>query len=193
MNISSKVILVLFACGLAMGLVGSVIADEPQDASAPALATHTSHVLDGWALGGAYNVVAMGSDGPIEDTLRGPALCIVRHNPGGIGLDMAFTYILPTGSADFTGLSADVAITYGLPLTPSTLLLAKGGAVAYVGGDRYSSSWLGGDLAIYPGIGIAQRVLGPLTLTLEVDARFWLGYDGGWTTFGGRLGLLFIL
>jgi len=175
-----------------MGLVGSVMADETQDMQTSNVDGRTLHSLDGWALGGAYSIVAMGGDGPIVDTLHGPALCIVRHNPGGIGLDMAFTYILPTGWDEFTGFSADIAITYGVPITPSTLLLPKSGVVAYVGGDRYSSSF-GGDFAVYPGIGIAQRVIGPLTLTLEANVRLWLGYDGGWTTFGGRLGLLFVL
>jgi len=187
MNKLTNVVLLVCACGIVQATDSVAVGGEAPDSLASTMDSRTPHVLDGWAIGGAYSIVSLGSDSDSEDTLRGPSLCIVRHNPTGIGLDMAFTYVVPTGFYDFTGLSVDIAITFAVPLTVSTLALAKAGGVAFVGGN--SDGGGGGNAAFYPGIGIAQRLLGPLTITAEADIRFWVGY-GGWQSFGGRLGLL---
>ena len=190
MNTPAKLIQTLVAAGVMVCMCAEAWADEVSSRSASNIECERQHVLDGWALGVAFSIIAMGRNGPIEDTLRGPSVYIALLNPGGIGFDFGVTYLEPTGFHNFTGLSADAALSYGFPITRSTMFLLRGGVVGYVGGN--SDGGGGGDVAIYPGIGVVQRLVGPLAASAEVAERFWLAYDG-WQSFGARLGLLLTL
>ncbi len=189
MNTPAKFIQTLFACGVVVCLCAEVWAEEVLSRTTSNIESDGKHVLDGWALGGAFSIIAMGSNGNINDTLWGPSVYIARLNPGGIGFDFGVTYLVPTGFYDFTGLSADVALSYGFPITRSTMFLLRGGAVFAFGGN--SDGGAGGDVSVYPGIGVAQRLVGSLVVSAEVAERFWLVQ--GRLYFGARLGLLLTL
>lgn len=172
-------VIVVFACAVAG-------AQEESASSIPTNEGTQRHVLDGWAAQGSFHLLGKGSNGPVVDTLWGPSLSLSRLHPGGIGFDFGLTYTLPTGWERFKGIAADAAITYGFPVTPSTLLLLEGGMVAYIG---VGSDFHSGDVAVRPGIAVVQHLTHPFALRVDVAANFWLGYDN-WRTASARLGLL---
>jgi hypothetical protein len=186
MNYHSKIILILVALGIAMLMYSGVLGDEAQTPAGSSDNGDTGHALDGWLLGGAFNIISTGIGNTGADTLWGPSLHLYRLNPGGIGFDFGFTYILPSGFYGFTGLSAEVALSYGFSITNGTIFLLKGGVSGLVGGDSDGSA--GGNAAIFPGIGMAQQIVGPLAINAEVIFRIWVADEK--PTVGGRLGLL---
>jgi len=145
--------------------------------------------LDGWAVEGTYHLVAAVHESS-DDVVQGPSVCAARLHPGGIGFEFGITYILPAGFYDFTGLAADVAITYGLGIRHGSLLVLKAGAVGAFGGNSDGSA--GGDVAAGPGIGLVQGLGGRLAAFAEISVRFWLLQEGLRST-GGKLGLLYML
>lgn len=167
------------------------IADNDPNVEKPNIENVEIHKLDGWVLGGGFCIVANKFDN-YDEALQGPTMYLSRLNPGGIGFDFGLSYIMPAGFYHYKGLSASLELTYGLPVTPVTLLMLKGGAIACAGGDSDGSG--GGGVGFSPGIGLMHRLAGPLTVSASIVKRIWIASgDFDMETFGARFGLSLML
>jgi hypothetical protein len=144
--------------------------------------------IRGWTFGAAGGLFASSFSGD-DLALWGPSVVVSRVTPRGIGFESAITYLVPTGNYGLTGLALDVGMTYGIPLGMGTVVLLRGGASAVVGGDSDGSQ--GAAVGLYPGVGLMQRLAGPLGLRLDVTPRFWLGESSA-ATVGAAVGLVLL-
>lgn len=143
-------------------------------------------VFDGWMLGIAASLVAQ-SQRDWGLSLWGPGVTLAQVGAGKVGFETTFSFIMPTGRYDFTGVSLDLDLAYGLPAGSSALLLLRLGATALAGGDSDGTG--GGSAALYPGVGYLRRLSGPLALRLDVTPRLWV-LETTALTFGASAGLV---
>lgn len=143
-------------------------------APSPANAQHTEPP-NGWGFGVGGVVIHLAGSGGDVQTLGGPALHASRFLPHGAGFDARVAYFVPTGFYDFTGLSAIVGLSLGVP-AGSHLLLLKGGMTAFVGGNSDGSA--GGAVGPYAGAGMLLRVGKHAGLHVDGLVRFYAGIGG---------------
>ncbi len=142
--------------------------------------------IDGWIIGAGATLYAATFGGD-DLAFWGPSFVVSRVSPRGVGFESGLTYLVPTGFYGFTGLAVDAGMTFGIPLSSGTTVLLRGGASALAGGDSDGSQ--GAAVALYPGVGLVQRLAGPLGLRLDVTPRFWLAESFA-ATIGAAVGLV---
>jgi hypothetical protein len=172
-----------FGAGLDGGLLW--LRDPPEQAERRVM-EHPP--IDGWVVGAAAGPLAL-RQREWDLSFWGPSLSLARINPGALGFETALWFIVPTGRYDFTGVSLDLGLVHGLTLGSSSTALLRLGATALVGGDSDGTG--GGSGAVYAGVGLVQRLVGPLSLRLDLTPRVWV-LETTSITFGGSAGLAWV-
>jgi len=143
---------------------------------------------DGWYLTGGANLLAtsFGVDGY---ALGGPSIGTGTVRPGRIGIQVATTYLVPTGPYDLTGAALELGLGYGFPAGSRSVLVAHAGLAGVIGGDNDGGA--GGAGAFATGLTFVTRLHGRVGLRLDLAPKLWINRSTP-ITFGAGAGLVLL-
>jgi len=143
---------------------------------------------DGWYLTGGANLLAarFGED---NFTLGGPSIGLGTVRPGRIGVQIATTYLMPTGRYDLTGAALELGLGYGFPAGSRSVLVAHAGLAGLIGGDNDGGA--GGAGAFATGLTFVTRLHDRIGLRLDLAPKLWINRSTP-ITFGAGAGLVLL-